>query len=76
MEAFIEGTKEKKPDRDYITFIDFPLPVFLKSKGTVVVLRRRDSSSQINALGDHLSRGDCAEGTFARRGSVNREAKL
>lgn len=32
-DVFIEGTKPKRPERQYITFVDFPIPVMVAGRG-------------------------------------------
>ena len=32
-EVFIEGTKTQKPERQYVTFVDFPIPVMVAGRG-------------------------------------------
>jgi len=61
-------------DRDINAAINFKN--WYRDRAALLRGSDRESSSRINALGDHLSRGDCAEGTFARRGSMKREARL
>lgn len=32
-DVFIEGTKPKRPEQQYVTFVDFPIPVMVAGRG-------------------------------------------